>query len=130
MSLRSCALKELRLATRTGILPGLQSTVSVWILDLDSELVFDGDTAESVPSRPSRRYGVEFSNFYNATPWLTIEADYSLSRVRYRRIAAPIGNDVPESIQGVLTAGITVHDLPRLKISLADCDCDTSAPGH
>jgi outer membrane receptor protein involved in Fe transport len=100
--------------TRTGIIPGLTSTASLWILDLDSELVFDGDTAESVPSRPSRRYGVELSNFYTPTNWLTIDADHSISRARFRE-SAPIGNDVPESIEDVLTAGFTLHDLVPLK---------------
>jgi hypothetical protein len=99
---------------RTAVIPGLQSTLSLWILDLDSELVFDGDTAESVPSRPSRRYGVELGNYYSPTTWLTLDADYSISRAKYRQWA-PIGNDVPESIQEVAQAGVTIHDLPQLR---------------
>ncbi len=28
---------------RTAVVPGLQSSVSLWLLDLNSELVWDGD---------------------------------------------------------------------------------------
>lgn len=106
--------KGAEVGLRTGIVPNLQSTISIWGLDLDSEEVFDGDTAETVPGRPSRRYGVELANFYTPTDWLSIDADFSLSRAKYRQ-SSPIGNDVPESIESVLEAGITFHDLPQLK---------------
>lgn len=100
------------IGTRTAIIPGLQSTLSLWVLDLDSELVFDGDTAESVPSPASRRYGIEWGNYYNVTPWLTLDGDFSDSRARFREFS-PMGEDVPESIQEVLQAGITIHDYPQ-----------------
>ena len=41
---------------------GLQSTVSFWWLDVDSELLFVGDAGITEASRPSRRQGVEWSN--------------------------------------------------------------------
>ena len=88
-------------------MPHLQSTISIWGLDLDSEEVFDGDTAETVPGRPSRRYGIELANFYTPTDWLSIDADFSLSRAKYRQ-SSPISNDVPESIESVFEAGVTV----------------------
>lgn len=98
---------------RTGAIPGLQSTVSVWLLHLHSEQTFDGDTAESVPSGPTLRYGIEFGNYYTPTNWLTIDADYSLSRAKFTN-NEPAGNDVPESIQSVAEAGITFHDMPQI----------------
>ena len=38
---------------RTTAITGLQSSLTLWILDLDSELVFNGDAADNEPSRPS-----------------------------------------------------------------------------
>ena len=106
--------KGAEIGIRTNIIPQLKSTVSFWLLDLDSEEVFDGDTAETVPGPPSRRYGVEISNFYEPTPWLTLDADYSLSQAKFTSFD-PAGQYVPESITSVLETGITVHDIPHLK---------------
>src|SRR5262249_20594792 len=68
---------------RTTVVPGLQSSVSVFLLDLDSELLFVGDAGTTEPSRPSRRYGVEFANYYNPLPWLTFDADFAFARAAF-----------------------------------------------
>ena len=49
---------------RTSRIPGLQSSVTLWLLDLKSELVWDADAGGSEPSGPTRRYGIEFANYY------------------------------------------------------------------
>ena len=72
---------------RTSWLEGLQSTLSLWWLDIDSELLFVGDAGTTEASRPSRRYGVEWANYYSPTDWLTFDADISYSKARFR------GND-------------------------------------
>ena len=94
---------------RTLLVPDLQSTASVWMLDVKSELLFVGDAGTTEASRPSRRYGVEFANYYTPTPWLTLDADVSLSHARYRD-DAPEGDRIPGSIETVVSAGITLHD--------------------
>jgi extradiol dioxygenase family protein len=101
---------------RTKIVPHLNTELSLWGLDLTSEEVFDGDTAETVPSGPTRRIGIEFANYYTPTDWLTIDADYAISQARYRDHEAA-GDYVPESIVDVFESGVTVHDMlfcPRL----------------
>lgn len=98
---------------RTVAAPGLQSTLSVWWLDIDSELLFIGDAGNTEASRPSRRYGVEFANYYTPIPWLTLDADLSLSRARFRDFD-PAGREIPGSIETVVAAGISLHDLPAL----------------
>ena len=102
------------IGVRTSALPGLVSTVSLWALDLDSELVFSGDSGGTEASGPTRRYGVEFANFYRATSWLAFDADLSLTHARYRDTegtAPNTGDYLPNSIATVFTAG-TVVDLP------------------
>ncbi len=91
---------------RTSFLPGLVSTVSLWTLDLDSELVFVGDAGGTEPSGATRRYGVEFSNFYRAASWLAMDADVSFTRARYQD-GAP-ADRVTNSIDTVVTAGVVV----------------------
>jgi hydrogenase/urease accessory protein HupE len=94
---------------RTSLLTGLHSTVSAWWLDIDSELVFVGDAGTTEAGRPSRRYGVEFANYWNATDWLTLDADVSWSHTRFRD-DAPEGHHVPGSIETVVAAGATIKD--------------------
>ncbi len=91
---------------RTSFTPGLVSTVSLWSLDLDSELVFVGDAGGTEPSGATRRYGMEFANFYRATPWLTLDADVSFTHARYR--AGAPADRIANSIGTVVTAGLVV----------------------
>lgn len=49
---------------RTSRIPGLQSSIACWWLNVDSELVFVGDAGNTEASRSSRRYGVEWANAY------------------------------------------------------------------
>ncbi len=93
---------------RTTAVPGLQSTLSLWWLDLDSELLFVGDAGSTEASRPSRRYGVEFANFYSPVPWLTFDADFSFSHAEFRD-RDPAGDHIPGAIESVIAAGVTVQ---------------------
>jgi hypothetical protein len=52
------------LGIRTRAIDGLTSSVAVFVLDFDSELLFVGDAGTTEPSRPSRRVGVEWTNSY------------------------------------------------------------------
>jgi len=91
---------------RTTIVPGLQSTLSFWWLDIDSELLFVGDAGATEASRPSRRYGLEFANYYTPVPWLALDADFSFSHARFRD-NDPAGNHIPGSVESVIAAGVT-----------------------
>lgn len=101
------------LGIRTLAVDGLQSTLSVWWLDIDSELLFVGDAGATEASRPSRRYGVEWANFYNLTKNWTIDADFSFSHAEFRDneidtgTGLPVGRHIPGSIESVISAGIT-----------------------
>jgi hypothetical protein len=89
---------------RTAAMPGLVSTLSLWLLDLDSELVFVGDAGATEPSGATRRYGIEWANYYRATSWLSFDADFSLTRSRYRDGGA--ADRIANSIGAVVTAGV------------------------
>jgi len=93
---------------RTLVIDRLQSTVSFWWLDIDSELLFVGDAGLTEASRPSRRYGVEWANFYTLAKDLTLDADLSFSHAEFRD-DDPAGDDIPGSIESVIAAGISYH---------------------
>ncbi len=100
------------LGMRTEIIPGLQSSLALWRLDIASELLFVGDAGETEPSRASHRTGIEWNNHYIARPWLLFDLDLAASRARYTQHDIA-GNYIPGSIDKVASFGVTVTDLGR-----------------
>jgi hydrogenase/urease accessory protein HupE len=107
---------------RSSWVQGLQSTLAFWWMDLDSELLFVGDEGVTVASRPSRRLGLEFANYYHPAEWLTLDADFSFSRSRFRDDVPGEGDYVPNSVEMVIATGATFHNIysgffggPRLR---------------
>ena len=95
-----------RRATRT-----LQSTLALWGLDSKSELLFVGDAGTTEASRPSRRVGIELTNFWKPKSWLTIDADLAFARARFSDSDAS-GSRIPGAIEGVAALGASV-ELPN-----------------
>lgn len=96
------------LGVRTTAVDGLQTTVSLWALELDSELVFVGDAGTTEPSRASRRVGVEIANHWRPCSWITIDADVTTSRARFRG-DDPAGNRIPGTVPLTIAAGVTAE---------------------
>ena len=95
---------------RTEPLEGLQTTISVFALDLESELVFVGDAGATEASRPSRRTGVEWTNFYQMNRRLSADLDLTWSRARFDD-DDPAGERIPNSI-GTTVAGGLAYEHP------------------
>jgi hypothetical protein len=114
---------------RTKIIPGLDSSVSVFILDQASEIVFQGDAGDTAASRPSERYGIEFTNKYRPFSWLSLDADLALTHARFvgfdsdqaqlyaslagfpqAQIGNAPGNYIPNAPAMVASAGITLGE--------------------
>ena len=101
------ATRGAEFGVRTEPIPGLQSSLALWRLNIDSELLFVGDAGETAPSRASRRTGIEWNNHYIAAPWLLFDLDLAASRSRYTQ-DDPAGNAIPGSIDKVASFGVTV----------------------
>ena len=95
---------------RSVAVPHLQTTFTVWTLSLASELVFAGDAGTTEASRPSRRYGIEFANYYSPRPWLVFDGDVSWSSAHFTDVDR-VGDDIPGSVETVVSAGVTVDSL-------------------
>jgi outer membrane cobalamin receptor len=98
---------------RTVRVRGLQSAVALWYLGLDSELLFVGDAGTTEPGRPSRRLGVEWTNYARLTPWLRFDGDLAITRARFRD-NDEAGNRIPGSLDRVISAGATVESRWRI----------------
>ncbi|MGA8774421.1 MAG: TonB-dependent receptor [Terriglobales bacterium] len=73
--------KGAEVGVRTAAVPQLQSTVEVWYLHSNSELLQDGDTGGTSASvQSSNRYGIEVGNYYTPTEHLVLDTDFADSR--------------------------------------------------
>lgn len=91
------------LGARTEWLPGLQSSVALWRLNFDSELVYIGDAGNTEPGLPSRRSGLEWNNHWTPAPWFLLDADLALSRARFAD-----GSRITNAVDRVVTLAATV----------------------
>jgi outer membrane receptor protein involved in Fe transport len=97
------------IGVRTAILPNTQLTISLWSLELESELVFVGDAGATEASRESQRRGVEIGAIWNPLSWLIIDADLAFTRSRFSG-ADPdgAGDRIPLAVDSVASIGIAV----------------------
>ena len=94
------------LGIRTKAIEGLTSSVAVFVLDFDSELLFVGDAGTTEPSRPSRRVGVEWVNQYKPLPWLALDLDVAYTRARFTDFDMA-GNSIPGAPAWIASGGVT-----------------------
>jgi hypothetical protein len=135
------------IGVRTVAVPHLQSTLALWYLRSNSELLQDGDTGgTSASEQSSNRYGLEWANYYTPTEHLAIDFDISDSRAQFTQIdpddatqyvtnssitingisvgsfyaqqSDPGGKLVPEAVRVVISSGITLHDYQGFSSSL------------
>jgi hypothetical protein len=109
--------KGAEIGFRTVRIRGLQSTVALWYLGIDSELLFVGDAGTTEAGRPSRRVGVEWTNYARLAPWLTVDADLAFTHARFTD-GDPAGNCIPGALDRVISAGVTLEPQQRLFGSL------------
>lgn len=92
---------------RTRAIEGLTSSLAIFVLDFDSELLFVGDAGTTEPSRPSRRLGVEWTNQYKLLPWMTIDLDVAHTHARFTDFD-PAGARIPGAPAWVASGAITL----------------------
>ncbi|MFT3816729.1 MAG: TonB-dependent receptor [Rubrivivax sp.] len=100
------ASRGFEVGARTEALPGLQSSLALWKLDVDSELVYIGDAGATEASQASTRRGVELSNRYTPVPWLLFDADLAWTHARFKN-----GERIPNAVDKVGSVAATVRDL-------------------
>jgi hypothetical protein len=135
------------IGVRTVAVTHLQSTLALWYLHSNSELMQDGDTGGTLPSeQSSNRYGLEWANYYTPAEHLAVDFDIADSRAQFTQIdpgdaaqsvvngtltvngnadgtvnwqqSGPGGKLVPEAVKVVISSGITLHDYQGFSSSL------------
>ena len=92
------------------------SIVGFW-LELDSELVFVGDAGTTEPNNGSERFGVELNTYWHPTEWLSFDASAGYTDARFLD-TAPGEDRIPQTVESVLTAGVTVGPINGLTSTL------------
>ncbi|WP_456637444.1 TonB-dependent receptor [Bradyrhizobium sp. USDA 10063] len=98
--------KGAEVGIRTKAIEGLTSSLAVFVLDFDSELLFVGDAGTTEASRPSRRVGVEWTNQYRPLPWMRVDFDLAYTRARFTDFD-PAGNFIPGAPAWIASSAVT-----------------------
>ncbi len=102
--------RGMELGLRTEAIPTMQTAVSLYRLDFDSELTYIGDAGMTEAGDASRRYGIEFSNYWRPLKWLSVDFDAAFARARSRG-ANLDGDRIPGAVEGVGQLALTVDKL-------------------
>lgn len=90
--------------------PGLLTALSVWRLDMNSELVYLGDAGTTQAGRPARRDGVEWSNHWMPGRRVALTANLAWTRPRYSDALAA-GPYIPNAVQQVSNMVLSAKNL-------------------
>ena len=85
---------------KSQFVPNLQTTLALWRLDFDSELVYVGDAGNTEAGRPSRRTGVEWSHHWTPSAHFWLDANLAWTRPRYAD-NDPAGPFIANAVQKV-----------------------------
>ncbi|MEN7341825.1 MAG: TonB-dependent receptor [Pseudomonadota bacterium] len=94
---------ELGLRYESG--SGLNATLTIFVLDLESELVYVGDAGTTEAGNATRRTGIETEMFWQATDWLALNAAYAYTDARQRN-TDPGFDHIPGAVSSTLTFGL------------------------
>lgn len=97
--------------SNTAALPNTQLSVSLFVLRLDSELVYVGDAGATEALGGSRRRGVELGIVHSPTPWLVIDGDLTYTRARFA--GADTDDRIPLAVERTASLGLIVDNLNR-----------------
>ena len=98
--------RGLELGARTEVLHGLQSSLALWQLQSDSELVYVGDAGATEASAGSRRRGLEWNNRWVPVPWFLLDADFAWTHARFSN-----GDRIPNAVDRVASVAATLREL-------------------
>jgi len=98
------------LGLKSQIVPDLHTTLALWRLDFDSELVYVGDAGTTEAGRPSRRTGLEWSNHWTPGNHVIMDANLAWTRPRYTDMD-PAGDAIANAMQRVANWTVALKNI-------------------
>lgn len=92
---------------RTELLEGVTSSIALWALESESELLYVGDAGTNEPGPATDRYGIEWATYWSPNEWLHFDSELAVSDAVFRNepIDRHVENAVPIAFSGGITAG-------------------------
>ena len=94
------------LGARTEAVPDVVSTLALFYLHSDSELLYVGDAGTSEAGPATERYGIEWSTYWRPVEWLTLDNELTVSEGKLLGVGSD--DEIPGSVPFTLNTGITV----------------------
>lgn len=82
------------------------TSIALWSLELDSELLYVGDAGNTEVTRPSQRYGLEIANYLTLTDGFTLDLDLAFTDASYAA-SNEEGRKIPGAIDSVASVGLS-----------------------
>jgi hypothetical protein len=98
--------REIGLKTQAH--PNWQTSLALWQLHFDSELLYVGDAGNTKASRPSQRTGVEWSSRWTPRDNMVFDMNIAWTRPRYSDPSGN-GNFIPNAVQRVANISATLR---------------------
>jgi outer membrane receptor protein involved in Fe transport len=95
---------------RSQIVPRVATSLALWELKQDSELLFIGDAGTTEASRPSKRTGLEWLLQWLPARWIALDLTAALTRARFSDDDSA-GDRIPGAPESVASAGATVENV-------------------
>jgi outer membrane cobalamin receptor len=96
------ASRGIEIGARTEAIKGLQSSIALWQLKADSELVYVGDAGATEPGEASKRRGIEFNNRFAPNSRMIFDADFAFTRGRFVN-----GDYIDNAVERIATLSAT-----------------------
>ncbi|RME93526.1 MAG: TonB-dependent receptor [Candidatus Hydrogenedentota bacterium] len=95
----------------------LDLAASLWLLDLESEIVWVGDEGTTEASGRSRRYGTDLEARLRLWRWLYFDADVTINTAKFRDNPGN-ANSIALAPRLTVTSGITIKNLNGFDASI------------
>jgi hypothetical protein len=82
------------------------ATLTTFWLELDQELLFVGDAGNTEVNDGSRRYGVEFTTFWQPNEWLAANFTYTYTDAEYLSGQEGGGREIPGAVESSAMLGL------------------------
>lgn len=96
----------LELGLRSEVVERVVSTLALFHLHSDSELLYVGDAGTSEAGPATERYGVEWSTYWRPQDWLMLDHEMTLSEGRLLGVGDD--DEIPGSVPLVVDTGIRI----------------------